>query len=856
MRKILPESTARSINVNIKSAATTDDNLSHLAFDNVAQANVIIIVSSGKIIMANGAACKLLGYSKKELLTKNRADIFAVEESSFKQMLKQRTADGQSKALVLVIKKTGKSLSCEITSATFTGEHGLEKSITTITDVTQRFLDQKKSDDEKEKVVADNIVIANSKQKAIDIRRDKIVADNITIAKSKQKAIDIKKEKVVADNIITAKSKQKNIDNKKQKIVDDNIIEAQAKSNARLAENNEWIKYIAKSSYDVMWDWDTATGQIYVGDSIEEVFGYKVRNNIMNFTDFCRCLLIEEKEVVENKLLQTIASGSKVWNDNFMFKRRDGSVAATTSRASILRDEEGKAVRLIGAIQDVSSLQALDKKLQEQITIHEEDTEKFLLAAKLSFDVIWDWNLVTNDVFIGEGFEELFGYSIKNNKGNMITDWSDYLHPDDRKIIEQELHETLISCATNWEHAYRVTKANGAIAKVYVRASIIRDAAGKAYRMIGAMQDLSRQKELEEKLDDEIAFNAKQISDYKENFKLIFNASGDVFFDSDLVADVVIISDAYEKEYGYKITDNMTQSADWFSHIHPDDKDAVILDYQKMIASKETYWKSAYRFLRADNSIVDVVGSRVVLRDANGKAYRIIGSLHDVSKQKVLEEKLDHEIKLKEKQITEATEDATEMERSNIGKELHDNINQLLGASRMFLEMAKKGGVNSAMYLSRSSEYTLTAIEEIRKLTKGLTTDVIKNLGLSIAIDNLAIDMATVNPIKICCKLNSFNEKKVTDKFKLNIFRIVQEHLNNILKHAHATKVAINLSQNENFIQLSITDNGVGFDTEKKQNGIGIDNIKSRAASYNGIASFVSQPGKGCVLTVTVPVAA
>ena len=144
MRKILPESTARSINANIKSAAAVGGNLSHLAFDNAAQANVIIIVSSGKIIMANGAACKLLGYSNKELLTKNRADIFAVEESSFKQMLKQRTADGQSRALVQAIKKTGKSLFCEITSATFTGEHGLEKSITTITDVTQRFLEQKK----------------------------------------------------------------------------------------------------------------------------------------------------------------------------------------------------------------------------------------------------------------------------------------------------------------------------------------------------------------------------------------------------------------------------------------------------------------------------------------------------------------------------------------------------------------------------------------------------------------------------------------------------------------------------------------------------------------------------------------
>ena len=87
-----------------------------------------------------------------------------------------------------------------------------------------------------------------------------------------------------------------------------NIILAQAKSDARLAENNEWIKYIAKTSYDVMWDWDIATGEIYVGDSIEEVFGYKVQNNTVNFTDFSRCLLPEEKEllkkIIENTCLR------------------------------------------------------------------------------------------------------------------------------------------------------------------------------------------------------------------------------------------------------------------------------------------------------------------------------------------------------------------------------------------------------------------------------------------------------------------------------------------------------------------------------------------------------------------------
>lgn len=528
----------------------------------------------------------------------------------------------------------------------------------------------------------------------------------------KQKDIDLKKEKIVAGNIVLAKSKQKNIDTKKEKIVDDNIILALAKSDARQAQHNKqhnkWIKYIGKVSYDVMWDWNIRTGNIYVGDSIKEVFGYKVTDNTVRFTDFTRCLLPEEKPVVEKKIYDALASNSKTWKDAYMLKRHNGLPAYTISRAIIIRDKKGKAIRLIGATKDVSILQGLEQNLKEQISLKKELNQVFQVAARLSFDGIWDWNLLTGDFFLGEGFGELFGYP-----GEVGADWAKYLHPEDKKIVEKGLQDAITSSATRWEQGYRFVRADGSIAKVFTRASIIRDAEGKACRIVGVMQD--------------------------------------------------------------------------------------------------------------------------------------------ISKQQVLENKLEQEIKLKETQIAAAIEDARETERSDIGKELHDNVNQLLGASRLFLDMAKRGGVDTNAFLNRSSEYTITAIEAIRKLTKGLTTDIIKNLGLCEAIVNVTEDTMKVNHIKIFCGLKAFDEKIVNDKFKMNVFRIIQEHLNNILKHAHATKVTLRLSQNIKSVILTISDDGIGFDTGKKRKGIGVDNIKSRATAYNGTADFVSQSGRGCVLTVTFP---
>lgn len=812
------------VSSNMVNEPATVNLLQRQAFDNSLQANIISIVSTGKIIMVNNAACKLLGYSKKELLTKTRATIFNIQESRFKKMLKEKNAEEHSIARVTAIKKSGKRVPCEITSAVFMGEHGIENAITTIADRSQSIMLQKNIDVKKEKIVHNNIALARSRQRGIDTIKEKAVADNIVLAKSKQKRIDAKKEKTVADNIVLAKAKQKNIDAKNVKRVAADIKLALAKSDTRLAENNEWIKYIARASYDVMWDWDIATGEIYAGDGVEEVFGYKVQNNTVKITAFMECLLPEEKDTVEKKLWDTLAAGDKSWNDSFMFRRQDGSIASVISRASIVRDEEGKAIRLIGAVKDVSRVKELEKQLEnseasialmnegirqqkniaiekeklvaenilqaitkqididvknkkvvaknivlaiakqvdidvknkktvarniaraianqkhidakkekivarnialaiakqkgidisnkkivagnivrakakqkeidaknkkivadnimlaiakqietaaeikkivvenivlaiaKQISIdaknkkivaeniaqalakqkiidagkektvarnivlallkqkgidaknektvaenillaqaksdtrQEENNKIFLLAAKISSDVIWDWDLLTNDLFLGEGFEVLFGYHIKNNNGN-LTDWSNHVHPDDKEAVEKDLYDAIASPATHWQHTYRFIRADGSIAKIFARANIIRHADGKAYRMIGIMQDISRQKELEEKLDKEIIAKVKLFAEHKENFKLLFNSSSDVLYDSNLLTNEVTISDAYEKYFGYKITGNMTPAADWVSHIHPDDKEKVFQDYERMLASADNEWK-------------------------------------------------------------------------------------------------------------------------------------------------------------------------------------------------------------------------------------------------------------------------
>ncbi|MEP6749822.1 MAG: PAS domain-containing protein [Bacteroidota bacterium] len=632
----------------LKLTDTADNILHHQVFDNSVQPNIVSVVSTGKIILVNLAACKLLGYSRKSLLQQKRSTIFNITESGFKKMLKERTAEGHATAVVTVIKSNGKFIPCNINSAVFADRNGIMQSITTLSDL-----------------------------------RPSLKAQQL-------------------------------IDNKKDKLIKDNVAEALAKSAANVKESNILLQFIGKSSYDVMWDWDLATGKINVGESFSEIFLHEMKHNTLTFNMVVRWMPGDEISRVETKLIKAFRSGQKHWDDSYMIKRGDGSMASTTSRASLVRNTSGRVVRLIGATQDISLLAESKNKLQAQISISNELKEMFMVTNRLSFDGIWEWNIITNDFFLSEGFEILFGYSIKGKTGDIKKDWTNYIDPADRAAVEKDLYSALAGEDSNWNYAYRFIKADGTIAKVFNRSAIIRGADGKPQRMIGVM--------------------------------------------------------------------------------------------------------------------------------------------HDITQQKMLEEKLAEEMNLKQMQITQATDDARDKERSDLGKELHDNVNQLLGASRLYLDMAKREGpANNDMYISRSAQYTLSAIEEIRKLTKGLTTDTIKNLGLCSAIENIARDAMEVNPVKITCSLKSFNEYTVNEKFKLNLFRIIQEEINNILKHAKATLVTIQLAAKNNRIHLTISDNGVGFNTSIKSRGIGVANIKSRAISYHGTADFVSRPGCGCVLTVVFP---
>jgi two-component system sensor histidine kinase UhpB len=202
--------------------------------------------------------------------------------------------------------------------------------------------------------------------------------------------------------------------------------------------------------------------------------------------------------------------------------------------------------------------------------------------------------------------------------------------------------------------------------------------------------------------------------------------------------------------------------------------------------------------------------------------------------------------------MTEVAIEAQEKEREEIGKELHDNVNQILASIKLHLELARNSPEGFPEAITNSYEYVNLAIKEIRHLSKSLVRPSLE-YSLVMVISELLKETETLTGLNIDFNYQHFNEKLLTENSELMLYRILQEQLNNIIKHARATEVNIQLFNTEESCIMNITDNGVGFDTTEKAKGIGLRNIENRVRFYKGICKITSQPGMGTSLRLSFP---
>lgn len=236
----------------------------------------------------------------------------------------------------------------------------------------------------------------------------------------------------------------------------------------------------------------------------------------------------------------------------------------------------------------------------------------------------------------------------------------------------------------------------------------------------------------------------------------------------------------------------------------------------------------------------EVYVSPIVIKDKR----RIISIVIDLTERNHFENK-----------ITKAIIKTQEDERYEIGSELHDNVCQILAAAKMRLGMIRPSlSPNVIEHFDQSTDAILLATTEIRNLSHRLAPAFFNNTKLEEAIESLLNSFNIENRYKITINFDAYSKQiQIQQDIQLNLYRILQEQLRNIIEHANCTDIQVSVFVFNENLHMKIADNGQGFDENVTHNGIGFANMKRRAKLFSGNLYLNSSKGNGCEVIVVVP---
>lgn len=291
--------------------------------------------------------------------------------------------------------------------------------------------------------------------------------------------------------------------------------------------------------------------------------------------------------------------------------------------------------------------------------------------------------------------------------------------------------------------------------------------------------------------------------------------------------------------YGYSEEEFLNLSI--FDVVLEEGNRLLIETLKKHEGNKQTLHKKS-KHVTKSGSILDVEIQATIIT-INDKKYRLV-IITDVTEKNLVEQ-----------QITKAIIKTQENERYEIGAELHDNICQILATTHISLGVLKKSIDESGIGLfQQCREYIKLATQEIRNLSHRLAPAFFNDSTLEEAFRILLREINVENKYDI----SLFFDPKVAQldidhDLQLNLYRILQEQLRNIIKYSRCKRIKVDLIISNQKLEMKVADDGAGFDAENFKGGIGMSNMKRRAELFQGEFNIFSSLGNGCELIIVIP---
>ncbi|MCA0381944.1 MAG: PAS domain S-box protein [Bacteroidetes bacterium] len=616
-----------------------------------------------------------------------------------------------------------------------------------------------------------------------------------------------------ADNELEVLGVSRNITERKKAELEKQV------SQEALKESESRLEAIIETTSDNIWSVNNQYEILYINavfrDAFEKSFGVRLQkgDNILTKlpTQLKAMWQAHYDYVLQNKSRNS-------FEEQYEFPT--GQMWVEVTMFPIIANDEAVGVSCFG--KDITT-----QKISELALAESEQRFRSMFNDNASIMLLIDVDTY-NIIDINPAAEKFYGWTAENFKQLKITDIC--LHPEKAK------HSIQTACAeknVRFEIVHRLS--NGTLCEMEVFGSLL-SINGKLI-IHEIIHDVSAKKRAEADLIEKnkqlnlliqsipgVVFNCYNNEDNRMNF----------------------INDYIQEITGYTAAEiNNNNTIHYRMLIHPEDIPKFDIAVEDAYAHKSMY-NFSYRLLNKDGSYrwVYEIGE-FQSYEGPSKDKRIDGIIFDITNRITNEE-----MKLS------AAYDAAEAERTRISHEIHDGIQQTLVASKLMISSIRKdidqlGGRLLEKY-NNGIDLLDQGITEARSIAHSLMPKQVNEYGYVVAVEHLIANLDK----KIEVEFNHPDLMLNDGKFGTNLFRITQEAINNIIKHAAATKIIITLSEAGNRLILTIQDNGVGFDKRQinsPENGIGLQIMASRAAVLNAYFDVATAPGIGTTIIVDVP---
>ena len=348
----------------------------------------------------------------------------------------------------------------------------------------------------------------------------------------------------------------------------------------------------------------------------------------------------------------------------------------------------------------------------------------------------------------------------------------------------------------------------------------------------------------------------------QQRFEAVALATTDAIWDLNLNTKVMWWSDGIQRLFGYRPEDVSTKFEWWLERLHPEDRPRVEEALQRVADSGERTWAGHYRFRRQDGSYAVVLDRGYLIHDAAGKPARLVGGISDISERRRAEEALENSRRQLQALATRL-QSGREDERAQVAREIHDELGQVLTAVKINLDWLERkiGEREKETWLNpllervvESGEMAESAIGSVQRIATELRPAVLDNLGLAEALREEA--QRFEQRASVACELQLPHEQlELSREAATTIFRVFQEALTNIARHAHATKVRVFLRAHAEGVELQVEDDGQGIvpDAIADSRSLGLLGMRERAAALGGDVAITPITPQGTRVSLRLP---